>query len=110
MSVIARHVVDGGAPIWCKPMLVTPFFECYEPYIETRAFRMWSGYNTLTYFSSIEHEYFAVRNTASLFDLTPMIKYDIRGPDAEVLRASSASVFAPRRGRSSPSRAILPHC
>jgi aminomethyltransferase len=83
MSVITKHVVDGGAPIWRKPMLVTPFFECYEPLVETRAFRTWSGYNTLTCFSSVEHEYFAIRNTASLFDLTPMIKYDIRGPEAE---------------------------
>ncbi len=83
MSAVARHVTEGGAPVWRKPMLVTPFFECYEPLIETRAFRMWGGYNTLTYFSSIEHEYFAIRNSASLFDLTPMVKYDIRGPDAE---------------------------
>ena len=83
MKPIVQHVTEGGAPIWRKPMLTTPFFECYEPLIETRAFRMWGGYNTLTYFSSIEHEYFAIRNTASLFDLTPMVKYDIRGPDSE---------------------------
>jgi aminomethyltransferase len=80
---IAKHVTEGGAPIWRKPMLTTPFFECYEPLVETRAFRMWGGYNTLTYFSSIEHEYFAIRNTTSVFDLTPMVKYDIRGPGAE---------------------------
>jgi aminomethyltransferase len=71
------------APIYRKPLLTTPFYECYEPYIETRAFRQWAGYNTLTYFSSIEHEYFAIRNTASIFDMSPMIKYDIRGPGAE---------------------------
>ena len=49
---IVQHVTEGGAPIWRKPMLTTPFFECYEPLIETRAFRMWGGYNTLTYFSA----------------------------------------------------------
>ena len=83
MKPIVKHVTEGNAPIWRKPMLTTPFFECYEPLIETRAFRMWGGYNTLTYFSSIEHEYFAIRNTTSVFDLTPMVKYDIRGPGAE---------------------------
>jgi aminomethyltransferase len=70
-------------PVYRQPLLTTPFFECYEPLIETRAFRQWSGYNTLTVFSSVEHEYFAIRNTASLFDMSPMIKYSITGPDAE---------------------------
>ena len=74
---------DIREPVWRKPMLVTPFFECYERYIETRAFRMWGGYNTLTTFGSIEHEYFAIRNTASIFDLTPMVKYSITGSDSE---------------------------
>jgi aminomethyltransferase len=77
------QTLEQSAPIWRKPMLTTPFYECYEPFIETRAFRMWAGYNTLTYFSSIEHEYFAIRNTASIFDMCPMIKYSITGPDAE---------------------------
>src|SRR5204862_514749 len=61
MNAIAKHVTEGGAPIWRKPVLTTPFFECYEPLIETRA----------------------IRNTTSVFDLTPMVKYDIRGPGAE---------------------------
>lgn len=74
---------SAQAPIYRQPLLTTPFFECYEPLIETRAFRQWSGYNTLTYFSSIEHEYFAIRNTASIFDMSPMIKYEIIGPEAE---------------------------
>ena len=77
------QTAERNPPVYRQPLLTTPFFECYEPLIETRAFRQWSGYNTLTVFSSVEHEYFAIRNTASLFDLTPMIKYQIVGPDAE---------------------------
>ena len=77
------QTLESNASFYRQPLLTTPFFECYEPLIETRAFRQWSGYNTLTVFSSVEHEYFAIRNTASLFDMSPMIKYQIDGPEAE---------------------------
>ncbi|MEJ0046009.1 MAG: hypothetical protein WDN04_07725 [Rhodospirillales bacterium] len=30
-----------------------------------------------------EQEYFAIRNTCSVYDLTPMVKYRITGADAE---------------------------
>ena len=67
------QTAERNPPVYRQPLLTTPFFECYESLIETRAFRQWSGYNTLTVFSSVEHEYFAIRNTASLFDMSPMI-------------------------------------
>jgi len=77
------QTAPNNPPLYRQPLLTTPFYECYEPLIETRAFRQWAGYNTLTYFSSIEHEYFAIRNSASIFDMSPMIKYQISGPDSE---------------------------
>ena len=33
-------------------------------------------------FTSVEQEYFAIRNASSLYDLTPMVKYRIAGRDA----------------------------
>jgi len=33
-------------------------------------------------FTSVEQEYFAIRNASSLYDLTPMVKYRISGADA----------------------------
>ncbi len=42
----------------------------------------WSGYTTVDVFTSVEQEYFAIRNAASLYDLTPMVKYRIAGADA----------------------------
>jgi aminomethyltransferase len=33
-------------------------------------------------FSTMEQEYFAIRNATTLYDLTPMVKYRIRGVDA----------------------------
>jgi aminomethyltransferase len=65
-----------------RPLLHTPFFEASRPWIQTDAFVAWSGYCTPDVYSSTEHEYFAIRNTCSVFDLTPMVKYSVTGPDA----------------------------
>jgi aminomethyltransferase len=43
----------------------------------------WAGYTTVDVYSTVEQEYFAIRNACSLFDLTPMVKYQIIGRDAE---------------------------
>jgi len=66
-----------------RPLVTTPFFERCRDLVETDSFIAWSGYTVPDVFSSVEHEYFSIRNAASLFDLTPMIKYRIAGPDAQ---------------------------
>ena len=43
----------------------------------------WAGYLSARRFESVEAEYFAIRNQATLFDLSPMCKYAISGKDAE---------------------------
>ncbi|MGF1593067.1 MAG: aminomethyltransferase family protein [Kiloniellaceae bacterium] len=43
----------------------------------------WAGYLSARRFDSVEAEYFAIRNQATLFDISPMHKYRISGPDAE---------------------------
>ncbi len=70
-------------PHYQRPLASTPFFERSRWLVETDRYIPWSGYTTPDVFSSVEQEYFAIRNAASLFDLTPMIKYRIAGPDAE---------------------------
>ncbi len=42
----------------------------------------WKGYASADGFYDTALEYFAVRNSAGVFDLTPMTKYRITGPDA----------------------------
>ena len=42
----------------------------------------WAGYSASLCFGDSAMEYTAIRNTASLYDLCPMIKYRITGPDA----------------------------
>ncbi|MGA2551643.1 MAG: aminomethyltransferase family protein [Burkholderiaceae bacterium] len=68
---------------YLRPLLTTPFFERSQYLVETDTFVPWAGYSTPDVYSSVEQEYFAIRNSASVFDLTPMIKYHITGPDAE---------------------------
>lgn len=50
---------------------------------QTQEWRDWSGYlAAITYQPSHEAEYYAVRNAAGLIDVSPLYKYEIRGPDA----------------------------
>ena len=46
------------------------------------SFVAWAGYTTVDVFTTMEQEYFAIRNATTLYDLTPMVKYRIAGPDA----------------------------
>ena len=46
------------------------------------SFIPWAGYTTVDVFTTVEQEYFAIRNATTLYDLTPMVKYRIAGPDA----------------------------
>jgi glycine cleavage system T protein (aminomethyltransferase) len=42
----------------------------------------WAGYAAPSVLDSMEFEYFALRNQSSLFDISPMHKYRVTGPDA----------------------------
>jgi aminomethyltransferase len=70
-------------PHYRRPLLRTPFAGRAEPFIQTDAYIQWSGYTTVDVFSSVEQEYFSIRNACSVYDLTPMVKYRIAGPEAE---------------------------
>jgi aminomethyltransferase len=75
--------VDPARPHYRRPLLTTPFAQRSGLLVETDTFISWSGYLTPDVYSSVEQEYFAIRNAASVFDLTPMIKYRITGVDSE---------------------------
>jgi len=42
----------------------------------------WNGYTVADCYTAADLEYFAVRNATGVFDLSPMTKYRITGPDA----------------------------
>lgn len=75
--------IDATPAHYRRPLLGSPFLARSKEYIETDSFIPWAGYSIVDVYSSVEQEYFAIRNTAALFDLTPMVKYRISGPDAE---------------------------
>lgn len=63
--------------------LPTPFHSRTSKLCQSHEWRNWSGYLAVsTYEITHEHEYYAIRNTAALLDVTPLFKYEIRGPDA----------------------------
>jgi aminomethyltransferase len=64
------------------PLLRTPFHDAARALAQTDSFVPWAGYSTVDVYTSVEQEYFAIRNSATLYDLTPMVKYRIAGRDA----------------------------
>jgi len=62
----------------------TPFYERLRQLNQSGLWTHWSGHlSALRYDMSAKHEYFAIRNSAGLFDTSPLFKYWIRGKDAE---------------------------
>jgi aminomethyltransferase len=70
------------APHYLKPLLETPFHARARALSQVDAFIPWSGYSTVDVFTTVEQEYFAIRNATTLYDITPMVKYRIAGADA----------------------------
>jgi aminomethyltransferase len=64
------------------PLLKTPFHPRTAAANTLWAWGNWGGYTTALNFGDVAMEHSAIRNTASLYDLCPMIKYRISGPDA----------------------------
>jgi len=69
-------------PHFQQPLLRTPFHERARALSQVDSFVPWAGYSTVDVFTTMEQEYFAIRNATTLYDLTPMVKYRIAGADA----------------------------
>jgi aminomethyltransferase len=74
--------MDQPLPHFQEPLLKSPFHERARRLSQVDQFIPWSGYTTVDVFTNVEQEYFAIRNAATLYDLTPMVKYRIAGPGA----------------------------
>jgi len=80
-----RHdslVQAASLPHYVQPLLKTPFHNRARALSQVDSFIPWAGYTTVDVFTNVEHEYFAIRNGATLYDLTPMVKYRIAGSSA----------------------------
>jgi aminomethyltransferase len=64
----------------------TPFHSRTAPLVQGQAWRRWAGYSVASAYELVhDREYAAVRNAAALFDVSPLYKYMVTGPDAERL-------------------------
>ena len=55
-------------------LLKTPFHSRIEPACELNCWGTWKGYTTPNAYTDIELEYFAIRSSCSVMDMTPMEK------------------------------------
>jgi aminomethyltransferase len=65
-----------------EPLARTPFHARTAPLNRLNTWGPWGGYTTALAFDDEAMEYTAIRNQASVYDLSPMVKYSIGGPDA----------------------------
>lgn len=82
LHVAAEREVAAPA-IVARGLAPTPFDARMRPLNLHQDWMGWAGYLSARRFDSVEAEYFAIRNQVTLFDISPMHKYRITGPDAE---------------------------
>ena len=79
----AFDVNENVSPINFKEVLQpSPFQSRIDEYGIVQEWMSWNGYKTARVFDTLASEYFAIRSTCGVMDLTPMEKYRISGPDA----------------------------
>ena len=62
--------------------LKSPFYSRLEKLDFVNQWHEWKGYSSSDELYCADTEYFAIRNATAVFDLSPMTKYRITGPDA----------------------------
>ena len=62
--------------------LKTPFYERMSKIDTINTWHEWKGYSTPDELYCSETEYFEIRNATAVFDVSPMTKYRITGPDS----------------------------
>ena len=64
----------------------TPFHERTSALCQPQNWRKWAGFYVVgSYEHTIDREYWAIRNAAALIDVSPLIKYIVKGKDAVAL-------------------------
>lgn len=67
------------------PLRPSPFAARMEARNRHADWAPWSGWVSALSYGDVEMEHSAIRNAATLYDLTPMVKYRIAGPDAAAM-------------------------
>ncbi|ESR24538.1 aminomethyltransferase family protein [Lutibaculum baratangense] len=66
-----------------RGLKTTPFDARLKALDLTRDWMWWAGCASPAVLDTVESEYFAIRNQATLYDISPIYKYRISGPEAE---------------------------
>ena len=66
-----------------EPLFRSPFYDFFAAQETEGYWYNWNGYKSPTILSDEELEYFSIRSTCSVFDISPLNKYRIVGPQAE---------------------------
>lgn len=66
----------------------SPFHPRTSALCKSLRWKDWAGYHAVCVYGTYpEREYYAIRHAAGLIDVTPLFKYEVRGPDAASLLA-----------------------
>src|SRR5574339_431966 len=80
----------------------TPFHERTSALCQPQNWRKWAGYFVVgSYEHVLDREYWAIRNSAALIDVSPLIKYVITGKDAAALlhRVTTRDIYKMKIGQ-----------
>ena len=82
MSTLSPNVDLTPLPDYRQVLQPSPFHARLVEHCPLQNWMSWNGYQTPRVCDALASEYFAIRSTCSVMDLTPMEKYRITGPDA----------------------------
>lgn len=72
----------SGEPPFARAVLTTPLHLVTALESRTNRWSVWNGYTVSDIFTDLGDEYRALRGTAALSDISPLVKYRISGRDA----------------------------
>ena len=81
VAINTRHTTP-----YSMTLRTTPFHSRTAPLNQAQSWRRWAGYVVASaYELAHDREYWAIRNSAALLDISPLFKYRVTGPDAQRL-------------------------
>src|SRR3970040_2755582 len=81
-STFARLSAPPGPAVHCvaRMLRTTPFHSRTAPLCQAQDWRRWAGYIVASsYEPAVEREYYAIRSSAALIDVSPLYKYLVHG-------------------------------
>ncbi len=79
---MTSEATPANDPFAGERLKLTHFHPRQAPLNLRDAWSAWNGYKFADYYYEAEYEYFCIRNTCGTYDICPMQKYHVSGPDA----------------------------